>query len=156
MPLTPPTTPTPPLPTILPSPFISVTELNTHIYEGVVTAITDSDSTIMPQAIEAATNEAMGYLSRFDYVTILEQTGAARDPVLLMYIKDMAVWHFMALANPNLDWDARRTRYDQAIKWLEKVQEGTFVPAGWPPAPCSPLSTEFHVMSTQGKRWNNY
>jgi len=153
MPYTP---PQPPLPTILPAPFISVSELNTHIYENVITAITDSDTTIMPQAIEAATNEAMGYMSRYDFLTILEQTGTARDPVLLMYIKDMSVWHFMVLANPNLDYDARRTRYEHAIRWLEKVQDGRFVPAGWPPAPLSQTSTEFHVMSTQCKRWNNF
>ncbi len=135
--------------------FLSTSDLTTHIYDNVVTAISDGDTTLMPQAIAAATQEAMGYMSRYDYATILAETGDARDPILLQYVKDMSVWHYMVLANPNLDWQARESRYKFAIRWLEKVQDGTFVPAGWPSATESQLATEFHVMSRR-KRDNNY
>ena len=147
--------PTPPLPVVLATPFISTAELSTHIYAAVVTAISDSDITILPTAIAAATNEAMGYMDRYDYLTILGQTGAARDPLLLLYIKDIAVYHFMVLANPNIDYEVRLDRYKYAVRWLEKIQTGRFVPAGWPPAINSQFNTEFHVISAR-KRSNNY
>ena len=149
------TPPAPTLPVVLSTPFLSVAELSTHIYDAVVTAISDSDTTLMPQAIAGATNEAMGYMSRFDYMTILGQSGAARDPLLLLYLKDISVYHFMVLANPNLDYEVRLDRYKFAIRWLEKIQDGRFVPAGWPVATTSQLSTEFHVISAR-KRSNNY
>ena len=147
--------PTPTLPTILPAPFLTPAELKTHMYTGVVNAITDGDNTLLPQAIAAATQEAMGYMSRFDFITILSETGNARDPILLQYLKDMATWHFIVIANPNIDYEVRLDRYKYAIKWFEKIQGGRYVPAGWPIAIPANLSSLWHIKSRK-KRGNNY
>ena len=140
-----------PLPT-----FITPTELNTHMYEGTVTAITDGDATIMPLAIAAAIQEAAGYMSRFDYATVLGQTGADRDPILLQYIKTMAVWHFIGLANANINYEVALDRYNKALRWLDKVADGRFIPVGWPIALTPALNEFFQVGSSQPKRSNHF
>lgn len=146
--------PVPTLPIVLP-PFITPAELSSRIFDVVVTAISDGDTTLMPQAIAAAQQEVTGYLSRYDFVTILSQVGAARDPLLILYMKDMAVWHFIPLANPNIDYEVCLNRYKFAIRWLEKIQDGKFVPPGWPLAIIPALGTFFHL-SSRDKRGNNY
>jgi phage gp36-like protein len=150
------TPPTPPAytPVVLPA-FLSAAELNTHIYTASVTAITDGDATILPNAIAAAISEAAGYMSLYDYVTLFGNTGTNRDPILLLYIKDLALWHFIILGNANINYEAALDRYRMAIRWLEKVADGRFVPVGWPPATQPNLATYFHLAS-QPKRSNNY
>jgi phage gp36-like protein len=140
-----------PLPT-----FLTAAELKTHIYEGTVNAISDGDDTLMPQAIAAAVQEAAGYMSRFDYVTVLEQTDVNRDPILLQYIKEMAVWHFIGLANANINYDVALDRYSKAIKWLDKVADGRFLPVGWPIALVPAVNSFFQVDSSVPKRRNHY
>lgn len=142
-------------PVILPQPFLTVSDLYTHIYEETVNAITNNDTSKLQEAIDAATQEAMGYMSRFDFYTILSQQGTNRDPVLMLYMKDIAKWHFIVIANPNLDYECAENRYKSAVRWLEKVQDGRFIPVGWPLATISQLNTEFHVIS-RNKRCNNY
>lgn len=140
-----------PLPT-----FLTPDELNTHLYEGTVTAISDGDATLMPDAIAAAIQEAAGYMSRFDYVTVLSQEGANRDPILLQYIKTMAVWHFIGLANANINYEVALDRYNKAIKWFDKVSDGRFIPIGWPVALQPTLNDFFQVGSSQPKRSNHF
>jgi hypothetical protein len=48
--------------------------------------------------------------------------------LLVMYAKDIALWHFIQLANPNIDLAFRQSRYELAINWLEKVQKGKASP----------------------------
>lgn len=109
-------------------PFLTVEELKTHMPEEIVEVISNGDVSIAEAAIDTAMEEASGYLSNYDFVTIFETEGTARNPVLLMYVKDIAIWHYIQLANPNVDMDLRERRYEFAIKWLEKVQKGMVTP----------------------------
>ena len=109
----------------------------------------------MVEAIATAQSEAAGYMSRYDYQTLFNQTGTNRDPILLQTIKTLAVWHFIGLANPNIDYAVWEGRYKMAVRWLEKVQDGRAVPVGWPIPAVPALSSLFHVKS-QPKRNNNY
>lgn len=139
-------------------PFLDPTEMSTHIYAESVGAITNNDATIMPQAIAAAVNEAMGYLSRFDTTTLFSQTGADRDPLLLLNLKNMALWHFITLGNANVNYEIASDRYKQAIRWLEKIESSKVVPPGWALAPDPDdlqLDSEFKV-SSRPKRCNDY
>jgi phage gp36-like protein len=83
---------------------------------------------IADSSIDAAISEAKGYLSNYDIAAIFAAVGAARNAILLLYIKDIAVWHFIQLANPNIDLELREKRYNRAIEWLEDVQAGKVVP----------------------------
>lgn len=115
--------------------FVTTAEVNTHIYDEVVEVISRDVESILETAIKAAISEAKGYMSRYDIITLLALTGDDRDPALVMYIKDIACWHFMVLANPNIDLDLRERRYKAATDWLKNIQAGKVVPYGWPSKP---------------------
>lgn len=135
--------------------MVTPEDFNTHLYAELIDAITRNDEDILNDAIASAEGEASGYLSRFDVDTILSKTLDDRDPTLLMYLKDMAVWHFITLANPNTDMELRKTRYDDALRWLKGIQSGKIVPKGWPPATEEGSDIFFHVSSApiRPTRW---
>lgn len=51
-----------------------------------------------------------------------------RNALLLTFIKDIAVWHFVNLCNAGTDLDLREKRYDRAVDWLKGVQKGNIIP----------------------------
>ena len=108
--------------------FITPEEHKTHLYEASVRLIQGDDETILLSAIDGAEEEARGYLSRYDREAIFGAVGAARHPLLLIYVKDIAVWHFITLCNAGADLDFRRIRYERAIDWLRAVQRGDVSP----------------------------
>lgn len=107
-------------------------DLNTHIYGELVDAISRDDETIMLSAIAAAEQQAKGYLGRYDIAILFGATGSDRDPLLLMYIKDLAAWHFITLANANIDMAVRKSRFDDAIAELKAIQAGKVYHENWP------------------------
>lgn len=115
--------------------FLDPTELSSHLYGEKVSTINRGDTTVLQSAIDAAISEVKSYLSAFDTDTIFNATGADRNPILLLYTKDIAVWHFIQLANPNTDLALREDRYSKAIDWFDKVMRGQVVPDLPLPAP---------------------
>jgi phage gp36-like protein len=108
--------------------YLSPVELSTHIRSELVDLITENYNATLQAAIDAAISEMRGYISFYDVPAILATTGTAREPILLLYTKDIAIWHFIQLANPNIDMELRQLRYDKALDWLKGVQKGTIVP----------------------------
>lgn len=136
-------------------PIITIAEMKTHIYEGVVESVSDYDMEIMQAAIDAAHAEAQGYCSLYDVAALF--AGVPNDPILKLHIKSIAKWHFMALSNPNIDYADAETRYGNAIDWLRMVQAGKVVPQGWPPRVLpEDRDTFFHASSASPKRRNHY
>ncbi|MBY0244493.1 MAG: DUF1320 domain-containing protein [Sphingobacteriaceae bacterium] len=95
-------------------------DLETHINIGAIDAITSGNDAIINTAITAAQTEAQGYLSAFDFDKVI----ALRHPALELRIKDICAWHFICLANPNVNLELFRSRYEDAIAWLGKIQAG--------------------------------
>ncbi len=112
--------------------MVTPLDFNTHLYDELIEAIDRNDEDILNDAIASAEGQAMGYLSRYDTDALFSAVDGDRDPTLLMYLKDMAVWHFIALANPNTDVAMRKTRFDDAIGWLKDIQSGKIVQKKWP------------------------
>lgn len=136
--------------------FITPEQLKTHVYAGVAQAISKGDDTIVQDAINAAIGEAKGYLSRYDTLYIFQNPDDnpdyKKDPTLFMYVKDIAKWHFIQLANPNIDYDAALVRYEKAIAWLKDIQSGKVVQVDWKPAIAEEHSTFFHYNSNRKRR----
>lgn len=130
-------------------------DLKTHLYDEQITAISRADESLIDDAIAAAEGEAKGYMSRYDIDIIFGTTGTLRDRTLLMWLKDMATWHFITLANANADMEFRESRYNQGIAWLKNIQAGKIVPYGWPLTPVENMDSSFHVTSDT-KRITNY
>ena len=139
--------------------FLNIADLKTHIYGSASTLISRGDDTIIQSAIDTALAQIKGYMSRYDYAQIIDNVntvaGWKADPVLLMYTKSIAKWHFITLANPSIDYEDAKTRFDEAIAWLKDVQSGKVVPDGWPAAVAPDMGTFFHV-SSNTKRNNRF
>lgn len=108
--------------------FITVEELNTHIYDEQIEAISGIDNTIITAAIDGATAEAKGYLHNFDTEAIFSAAGPDRNALLVIFVKDIAIWHYINLASPGTEFKVRQDRYKSAIAWLKSVQAGDIVP----------------------------
>ena len=108
--------------------FVEISEMNTHIFEENMDLIDGGDDIIMTSAIDSAVSEAKSYLSGYDVAAIFGTSGSARHPLLVTFIKDMALWHFLNLANPGNELEFRRSRYNAAIDWLKGVRRGDNTP----------------------------
>ena len=104
--------------------YLSTTELKTHLYNENIEVISRGDNTIIEAAIDAAISEAKGYLSAYDTLLIFAAEGAARNALLLTFVKDIATWHFLVLCNAGVEIKLRQDRYERAIAWLKAVQKG--------------------------------
>lgn len=108
--------------------FITPEELKTHLYRENVDVISREDDTIITAAIDASIQEAWGYLGSYDRDRIFSAKGDGRNPLLLIFVKDIAVWHFINLCNAGTELELRQDRYDRAISWLRQVQKGEVTP----------------------------
>jgi len=95
-------------------------------------------------------------MSRYDIEAMFSQAGEDRDPVLLMYCKDLAIWHFIVIANPNISIEFQEMRYNLAIKELEKIQSGKVVPYNWPLADAAETPNTFFHVASNPRRVTNY
>lgn len=102
--------------------YLTVEDMYTHIYQENIETISRGDEAVMLSAIDAAIEEASGYLTRYDTQAIFSATGSDRNAILLLFVKDIAAWHFVNLCNAGADLDLRKKRYNRAIEWLENNQ----------------------------------
>lgn len=108
--------------------YLTIQELNTHLHDELIETITRGDNTIAEAAIDAAIAEARGYLARFDTSRIFSASGTKRNQLLLIFVKDIAVWHLINLCNAGNDLGFRQDRYERAVDWLKGVQRGDVSP----------------------------
>lgn len=108
--------------------YLSPEELKTHLYKANVALIDEGDPTILTAAIDGAVQEAKSYLARYDLKAIFTASGTDRNPLLLIFVKDIATWHFITLCNAGADLEFRRFRYERAVSWLRAVQKGDVTP----------------------------
>ena len=127
--------------------YLTKEDLATHIYGENIDTITRGDGSIVAKAISAGLAEAQSYLGRYiigylfwDGVTVPDPApswwGLGITPItdenLKNKVKDLAAWHLVKLANPNINLELFRTAYEDAIDWLKLVQSGKSTPFGWP------------------------
>lgn len=108
--------------------FLTPSELRTHLYRESVSAISRDDETIILAAIDAAIQEAWSYLGAYDRERIFSAEGSDRNALLLILVKDIAVWHFINLCNAGTELQLRQDRYERAVAWLRQVQKGEVKP----------------------------
>ena len=134
--------------------YITKDELSTHLYLEQIEAISGVDDTLLTAAIDGAVAEAKGYLHKFDTTAIFSAVDTARNALLVIFIKDIAIWHYINLANPGTDFKARQDRYKSAIAWLKSVQAGEVVPDLPTPAPIE-WQTDSFAWGSNPKRDNH-
>ena len=102
--------------------YLEVEEMTTHIYEEDMDTISHGDDATMMSAIDAAIEEVQGYLTKYDTGKIFAARGKERNPILLLFVKDIAAWHFCNICNAGVDIEMREKRYNRAIEWLRNNQ----------------------------------
>ena len=108
--------------------YISPSELTTHLGAEQIEAISDGDETMLTAALDAGIQEAKSYLKAYDIAAELARAGTARNALLMIFIKDIAVWHFINICHVNTSLELRQDRYERAVTWLRAVQKGEVLP----------------------------
>lgn len=113
--------------------FITEQEFTTHIYEEAIEKIKRGDDNKFTEAINTAVGRARRSLGRYDVDLIFAASGNEREKYaeLITYIKDIAKFHFIKVANVQVDYQIAEKSYEEAIKELDKIRTGDDVP-GWP------------------------
>lgn len=105
--------------------YIKVSELYTKVKEVELKAIIQNDEGIASTAIETAIEFAEGKLGKYyDTDAIFAKTGNDRSKLLVDFIKDIAIWKIICLANPSIDYDDCKFRYQEAVAWFQAVYDG--------------------------------
>jgi len=133
--------------------FLTPQELRTHAYDEEIKAIIRGDETIVLAAIDMAIEYAESKLMKFyDTAKIFTARGEERSELLLQYIKDIAIWRLIGLANPSIDYEDAKLRYQDAKGWLKEVYKG--MPTTLPKKPDENPSS--FTMFSNPKRDNYY
>ena len=140
--------------------YITPEEITTHLNVESVEAISDGDETMLQAAIDGAYVETKSYLSAFDIADEFAKskpTGSdtdTRNALLIIFVKDIAVWHFINICNVNVSMTVRENRYNRAIAWLKGVQKGEIIP-DLPELPAE-QKTDLITFSSNLKRNNHF
>ena len=84
----------------------------------------------MRQSAELMAQEEMsGYLRpRYDVAAVFGSEGDERNPLVVMYLCDIALYNMAASLPQKMGMEVRQMRYERAISWLEEVSKGNIVP----------------------------
>lgn len=109
--------------------FVNPEDYDSSIHDEILHAVIRDDEAIVEIAEDQAISEMKGYLqSKFDVNAIFSAIGDARNSLILMFVKDIALYHIHSIHNPVQFSQIRKDRYDRAIEWLKAVQKGQIIP----------------------------
>lgn len=108
--------------------FLTKEDLHTHLRAENAELITRGADTLITAAIDGAVAEAKGYLGDYDTGVVFAAVGELRHPLLLIFVKDIAVWHLINLSSNGTLYDVREKRYNRAVEWFKGVQKGDLTP----------------------------
>jgi len=106
--------------------YIDKTDLGKQIQEDLLSGLDFSgdDSSIITACAQAV-GQLRSYLAaRYDIATELAKTGTARDELLLMICKDLAIYHIWTYNDASNIPGSRKERYTAAIDYLKDAQKG--------------------------------
>lgn len=109
--------------------FISDQDYSVVIGEAALKVISQVNETVRDNAEAQAQEEISGYLRpKYDVAAIFSATEADRNPLIVMYTCDIALYHMSAALPQKMGSEIRKERYDRAIRWLSDVQAGRITP----------------------------
>lgn len=109
--------------------FISDQDYSVVIGDAALKVISQVSDTIRNNAEAQAQEEVSGYLRpKYDVSAIFSATASDRNPLIVMYTCDVALYHMSASLPQKMGSEIRKERYDRAIRWLSDVQAGRISP----------------------------
>lgn len=139
--------------------LIQDTDYKVVIGESALKVLSQASVEVRNQAEREAQEEISGYLRpKYDVQAIFTATDSERNPQILMYMCDIALYHMVASLPNKMGYEIRETRYKRAIEWLTSVQAGKVTP-NLPQVGCSTATPgasggEFIYHSQQKLRHN--
>lgn len=98
--------------------------------------IINNNEAIRENAGLLAEAEARSFLiQKYDFESELSKSGTERDPQLLAYIIDIALFHLHSRIAPRNVPELRQTRYENALAWLKMCAFGDVTPKLTPISP---------------------
>ncbi len=105
-------------------PFLTKEDYAGAIRERILDQITEFDDNKIQQVDSFAVEFISGYLrSRYDVAAIFNATGEDRNPVIVMYAVDIAIYQLHHLINPRKLPELRKERFELAQDWLQRVSK---------------------------------
>lgn len=107
--------------------FITEADYSVQIKSDVLNIVKNADA--LPKAQLMAQAEMESFLNtRFDVSQIFNKTAEQRNPVVLMYMIDIILYHIHSNISPRNIPELRGIRYEAAITWLKMVAKGDLNP----------------------------
>lgn len=135
--------------------FITKDDLLTKIRFSDLTQIVGDDDQLINHSISFAIGEIKSYLTKYDTKKLFSAINDSREPLLIAFAVDIAIYEIIALARPNIDTTDRRERRNRAIGYLQAVRDDN-LPTGWDLAPITEQSDESPVVSKSTPPRGNY
>ncbi len=122
------------------STFIQLSDYDSTVHRDILDSLlrgeADDNSRIIEDCEMQAIAEMKSYLNKsYDVEKIFTTEGTARHPLVLMYAKDIAVYHLFCIHNPYKMSQIRKDRYERAVDWLKGVASGLITVDGAPRLP---------------------
>lgn len=137
--------------------IITIADLTLAQYADQTAEIARDSQPLLLQKIDIATEEVRSYLNRYDADTMLGNTW--QNPYFKQLCVNVVQYHLVQLGLPGIYYETARERYEDAIKYLEKVQKGLLLP-NWPLRPQddnTPMDEAGNLQwSSNLKRKNHY
>lgn len=122
------------------SAFIQLADYDSTVHRDILDSLLRGEAEDGNRIIEDCEMQAIAqmksYLNKtYDVEKIFTAEGKARHPLVLMYAKDIAVYHLFCIHNPYKMSQIRKDRYQQALDFLKGVSEGMVTIDGAPRLP---------------------
>ncbi|MCX7100036.1 MAG: DUF1320 family protein [Methylobacter sp.] len=107
--------------------YIDKTDLEKHIQEDLLLGLdfTGSDEIIVTACAQAVGQLKSHLSARYAIAEELAKTGAAREELLLMIAKDLAIYHIWTYNDATSIPASRKERYTAAIDYLRAANMGS-------------------------------
>jgi phage gp36-like protein len=139
--------------------YITKSDYAESIRENILDQIIELNDLMLDVSETRAIDLMQSYLSgKYDVAIIFARTGSERNPILVMYAIDIALYDLHSRINPRKVPQHRIDRYENAIKWLEQVSKGVIKPVNMPLLPVDAPTAQTGTIKygSNPKRDNQY
>jgi phage gp36-like protein len=109
--------------------FLTRDDYRTLIKDQSLRQVIQDNEAVLGEAEQMAQAEMESYLNqRFDVAVEFAKTDTDRNPLLVMYMLDLVLYHLFTRITPRMVPETRGMRYENAINWLKRASDGRLSP----------------------------
>ena len=105
-------------------PFLAKTDYRFSINLTVLDSLTGGDDSIVDELSLEAIEEMKSCINeRYNVISIFSAVGTDRNRTIMMYCKDIALYHIYSIYSLTPIPQSRINRYAKALSWLQDVRD---------------------------------